>query len=228
MLQQENKYLYLGKIMLSEKNIQYLAMLEDIDRISSLVGTKTYVWGGMTLDIWEGRFLREHGDLDGFVENLEENLAALTQEYQACGYAVKYIHSFSMLEIHRGLVHASFNPLKLDGKIAQWQHIGREGTVYFPADWLDALPRAFYGTKAYTSGLRFEYAIKTKISMLHPTWQLREKDRAAIEQMQKMIQELGIKEEDIYPWIWSYNPYWYKQGYDEFFRPTIAYPLLPK
>jgi len=214
--------------MLSEKNQQYLSMLDDIYHVSNAFGIKTYIWGGLALDLWEGRFLREHGDLDGFVENLEEYLVLLMKEYQKRGYEAKFISDFSMLEINRGLVHASFNPLKLDGNIAQWQHIGKEGSVYFPADWLDTAPRTFYTAKAYTAGIRFEYAIKTKISMLHPTWQLREKDRAAIRCMEKKLQEQGVTEDDIYPWIWSYNPYWYKRGYDDFFRPTIAYPLQPK
>lgn len=214
--------------MLSEKNQQYLLMLEDIVNISLMLGIKTYIWGGMSIDIWEGQFLREHGDLDGFVENMDVHLDSLMNEYRKRGYDVQYICAFSMLEIRRGLVHASFNPLEINGNIAQWKHIGNEGSVYFPTEWLDTAPRLFYGVNVYTAGLRFEYAIKTKISMLHPKWQLREKDRVAIHYMQEKLQELNIDEKDIYAWIWSYNPYWYKQGYDEFFRPTIAYPIQPK
>ena len=214
--------------MLSEKNQQYLLMLEDIFNISLMLGIKTYIWGGMSVDIWEGQFLREHGDLDGFVENLDAHLDSLMDEYRKRGYDVQYIHAFSMLEIRRGLVHASFNPLKKNGEIAEWKHIGNEGSVYFPTKWLDAAPRLFYDVKVYTAGLLFEYAIKTKISMLHPKWQLREKDQIAIHYMREKLQERNIDEKDIYAWIWSYNPYWYKQGYDEFFRPTIAYPIQPK
>lgn len=214
--------------MVSEKNQQYLRMLEDIFQVSQAVGTKTFLWGGMALDVWEGQFLREHGDLDGFTENLVEHLDSLMEEYRRQGYDVQYMHEFSMLQISRGLVHASFNPLKIDGKTAQWKHIGEDGSVYFPAQWLDAVPRPFCGVSVYTAGIRFEYAIKTKISMLHPQWQLREKDRIAINRMKEMLQAQSIAEEDIYPWIWSYNPYWYKLGYDEFFRPTVAYPIQPK
>lgn len=203
-------------------------MLDDIINVSSALGLKTYIWGGLTIDIWEGKFLREHGDLDGFTENLEEHLESLMKEYSGRGYAVSYLSDFSMLEIEKGSVHASFNPLKIKGKTAEWKHIGNEGSVYFPADWLDQSPRSFYGVKAYTAGIRFEYAVKTKISMLHPVWQLRDKDRAAINYMEEKMASLNITPEDIYPWFWSYNPYWYNQGYDEFFRPTIAHPLQPK
>ena len=43
--------------------------------------------------------------------------------------------------------------------------------------------------------------------------------------MKEKLDERGISEEDIYKWFWSYNPFWYKRGYDEFFRPTVAYPI---
>ena len=64
--------------------------------------------------------------------------------------------------------------------------------------------------------------------MLHPMWQLRDKDKAAINYMEGKLEAEKIQKDDIYKWFWSYNPFWYKQGYDDFFRPTIAYPIQPK
>lgn len=209
----------------SEKNQQYLSLLEDIYDISAQIGTKTYIWGGMAIDIWEGHFLREHGDLDGFVENLIENLDVMIEEFIKREYEVTFNDEFLILEVKSGLVHASLNPLQINGKVAEWMHIGNEGSVYFPSEWLDQIPRSFYNIKVYTSGIRFEYAVKTKISMLNPEWNLREKDLLAIKYMKEKLDERGILEEDIYKWFWSYNPFWYKKGYDEFFRPTVAYPI---
>jgi len=71
--------------------------------------------------------------------------------------------------------------------------------------------------------------MKTKITMLNPEWNVpREKDLEAIEYLKKKILSENIKEEDIYKWFWSYNPFWYKNGYDEFFRPQVAWPIEPK
>lgn len=60
----------------------------------------------------------------------------------------------------------------MDDNIAEWKHIGNDGSVFFPADWLDKTPRDFYGIKVLTSGIRFEYAIKTKVKMLTPEWEV--------------------------------------------------------
>ncbi len=213
---------------MTERNRQYLLMMEDLFRAAGELKTKIFIWGGLSLDIRAGEFLREHGDLDAFAENLEEKREELAAVLHGMGYETEYIDEFSMLEIRRGLVHATLNPLKINGKIAEWKHIGNQGSVYFPAAWLDDSPRTFCGVQAYTAGIRFEYAVKTKVSMLHPTWQLREKDHMAIAQMKKELDEMRIAEEDIYPWIWSYNPYWFHRGYEEFFRPTFAWPIEPK
>ncbi|MDF2989022.1 MAG: hypothetical protein K0R50_4532 [Eubacterium sp.] len=213
---------------ISEKNHQYITMLADIFDISSSLGIKTFIWGGLSIDIWEGHFLREHSDLDGFVENLIECLESVTSEYVKRGYKVTFNSEFFMLEVEKDLVHASFNPLRINEKTAEWKHIGNDGSVFFPFEWLDGFPRLFYNTKVYTSGIRFEYAVKTKVSMLHPKWQLREKDQIAVKYMEEKLKAENILEENIYKWFWSYNPYWYKQGFDEFFRPTIAYPIQHK
>jgi len=213
---------------ISEKNRQYLILLDDIYNISSAFGIKTYIWGGFSIDIWENKLLREHGDLDGFIENLTENIDGLIKSYKNRGYEAAFNTEFSMLKVEKDLVHAGFNPLKFNGKTAEWKHIGDEGSVYFPADWLDETPRNFYDVKAYTAGIKFEYALKTKVSMLNPEWQLREKDKEAIDYMKEKLQKQNISDEDIYKWFWSYNPFWYKRGYDEFFRPTVAYPIQSK
>ena len=82
---------------ISEKNEQYLHLLMDIYDISTSLHVRTYIWGGMSIDIWENRFIREHGDLDGFTEKLIENLDALTVAYENRGYTASFEQAFSML-----------------------------------------------------------------------------------------------------------------------------------
>ncbi len=213
---------------LSEKNRAYLDLIADVYEVSAAHSSRTYIWGGLTIDIFENRFLRDHHDLDGFTLNLEDISDRLATAYAKRGYQTKFDREFLILKIEKGGVHAGFNPLEISGDVARWMHIGREGSVYFPAGWLDATPRLFYGSKVYTAGIRFEYAIRTKGGMLNPEWKPRDKDREATEYLERAIERENIRPQDIYEWIWSYNPFWYRRGYTEFFRPTVAWPLSPK
>ena len=188
----------------------------------------TYIWGGFTIDVFEGRFLREHKDLDGFTYHLLDVLDEMVTLYQLRGYTTRFFEDIHMLEISKNELHASFNRLDIDNETAMWRHIGDEGTVYFPISWLDDTPRNFYNQKVYTSGVRFEYAIKTNVRMINAEWQLRDKDYVSIEYLKKFIENEHIAEEDIFQRIWSYNPYWAKRGYEEFYRPTVEYPLLSR
>ena len=213
---------------ISEHNRCQLDLLRDIYEVSTACATKSYIWGGLTIDILEGRYLRKHGGIDAFTTNLLEVLDELAVLYEKRGYRTEFLDAFHMLEIRKGDHHASFNRLETDGEVAMWRHIGEQGTVYFPFRWLDDAPRAFYDASVYTSGVKFEFAIKTNVRLLSPEWQLREKDRDAVQYLERIIKKEGISTEDIYKCIWSYNPYWIKKGYEEYAMPMVAWPLLPR
>ena len=201
---------------MSLKNRMYLALIQDIYDVSTACGTRTYVWGGFVPDILSGRFRREHGDLDGFTQDMLAVLDRLTALYGERGYETVYLEDVHMLQIYKGDVHAVFNRLDIDNGIAMWRHIGEQGTVYFPAAWLDTVPRLFYGTRVYTSGIRFEYAIKTCPRLLSPEWS--PKDCETLEYFNREIQRLGMQPEDIHRQIWSRSPCWAERGYEEYSR----------
>lgn len=213
---------------ISKKNLNYLELLQDIYEISTLSGTKTYIWGGLTIDIFEEKFLREHGDLDGFIANMVSKLAELTKLYQQKGYQTEYVNDIGMFKVKKGDVHASFNSVEFKDDCAIWKHIGDDGAVYFPTNWLDQVPRKFYSALVYTSGIKFEYVIKNNVGMLNPECRLREKDCAALEYLENAIEKHNLSKEDFLKEVWSFNPYWIKRGYKEFMRPTVAWKLEPK
>ncbi len=76
--------------MVSARNRGYLMFLRDIGEVAAACGTRTYIWGGFTIDILEGRFVREHHDLDGFTLNLLDVLPEMTALYAARGYATEF------------------------------------------------------------------------------------------------------------------------------------------
>ena len=211
----------------SVNNQHYLAFLRDIYEVSNACSTTTYIWGGFTIDILEGRFLREHSDLDGFTLNLLDVLQDITELYEERGYSAKFRTDINMLEIFRNGLHASFNSLEIDGPIAMWRHIGDEGTVYFPVDWLDDKPRDFHGEKVFLAGIQLDYSLKTNIRMTHAEWNLREEDYAAIEYLEGVMEKEGMDPECFLRKVWSFNPHWVRRGYPEYAMPTVARPLHP-
>jgi hypothetical protein len=66
------------------------------------------------------------------------------------------------------------------------------------------------------SGPEFEYAIKAKVSLLSPEWQLRETDKKALEYYRDIINKRNITPESILNQVWSDNPYWREKGYKEY------------
>lgn len=208
-------------------NQGYLEMLGDIFHVSEELGIRSYVWGGFAVDILQGRFTREHGDLDCFTENLAENWEELWQQYESLGYDACYMKEFWLLRIEKDGLHASFNSMKNIDGIAHWYHAGPHGTVFFPYDWLDERPRTFCGTPVRTIGERLTYVLKTNAHLLNPEWELREKDLTDIATLERLLMEGGYsvdKEEsigEIKKRVWSHTPFWYARGYEEYYFPIV-------
>jgi len=199
-----------------------LQFLQDIYEVSSALSTRTTIWGGMVVDILCGKFLRDHHDIDGFVLNLLSVRTEMADMFSERGYTTSYQDEYDLLRIDKGDLHAAFNRLEIEGDLAMWRHVGDQGTVYFPAGWLDPTPRRFYGVRAHISGVRFEYAIKTNVHLLNPEWRLRDKDRAAIAILQAELHRRGFDERNVLAQIWSHTPYWVERGYPEYADPIRA------
>jgi len=212
----------------SRGNRRQLEFLRDIYEVSAACSTKSYIWGGLTIDIMEGRFLREHGGMDVFTLNLLELKDDLSELYVDRGYQTEFLPEWHMLQIRRDGHSGSFNCLEIDHGVAMWRHIGEHGTVYFPASWLEDVPRRFYDVMVHISGVEFEYSIKSNVRLLSPEWQLRPKDREAREYLEGVLQERRVEEEDVLKHIWSHNPFWVRKGYQEYAMPVVAWPLLPR
>ena len=72
-----------------------------------------------------------------------DKLDLLIEEYCKLGYTTEYNQYVKMLIIRKDGLHAAFNQLDVDRKVAMWRHIGDHGTVFFPAEWLDSEPQQF-------------------------------------------------------------------------------------
>ena len=199
-----------------------LQLLQDISEISTALATRTYIWGGMVPDILCDEFLRAHHDIDGFTLNLLSVRTEMAALFSKKGYVTTYSNEYGMLKIRKGELHAGLNELVIDDHTAMWRHVGDQGTIYFPEGWLDSTPCCFRGVDTYVSGAEFEYAIKTNVHLLNPEWQLREKDRAAIEFLSAELDRAGIDKAEVLSSVWSYTPYWAERGYPEYEGCVLA------
>jgi hypothetical protein len=202
--------------ILSERQKHQLKFLDDIYEISCVCSTKTYIWGGLVMDALEGRFLREHKDIDCFTLNLLDVKDDMDAMFKERGYATEFSTDIDMFQIHKDGYGAAFNRLEFNDETAMWRHIGNEGTLYFPRIWLEDTPRNFYDTYVYISGIEFEYCIKARVKLLSPIWQLREKDTEASEYYAKLLIEKKVSLESVLRLVWSDNLYWRKRGYTEY------------
>ena len=199
-----------------------LQLLQDIYEVSTALAMRTYIWGGMVVDILCGEFLRVHHDIDGFTLNLSSVKTEMAALFSRKGYVTTYSDEYGMLKIRRGELHAALNQLEIDDDTAVWRHVGDQGTVAFPVDWLEATPHRFCGVNTYISGAKFEYAVKTNVHLLNPEWQLRDKDRDAIRFLSAELDRMGVDRVQVLSRIWSYTPYWVGRGYPEYERRITA------
>jgi hypothetical protein len=196
--------------VLSPGQIYQLQILQDIYDISTACSTKTYVWGGFVMDIMEGRFLREHHDIDCFTLNLLDVKEKVDNLFVSKGYHTQYIHDIDMYQIKINGCGTAFNRLEVEKETAMWRHIGNEGTLFFPVRWLKDTPVLFYGVPIFISGPEFEYAIKARVELLSPEWQLRGIDESSREYYLKALEQRGISPEEVLEQVRSDNPYWIK------------------
>jgi hypothetical protein len=204
---------------MTERNSALLSMLRDIQEVSATCKTRTYIWAGLVQDVLSGKFLREHGDVDGFVLDLWTVWDEISAQYKARGYSVSTIAEIDSLRIEANGVHAVFNCLQIDGATAVWHHAGRSGALYFPKEWLSEGSCPFHDTRVFVSGVEFEFLIKTHPDLLNPNWKGRESDRMALDWLSGQIDQQRWIQDKAGRRIWSHTPYWAKRGYKRYEEP---------
>jgi len=204
----------------NDKNREFLKIMKDIYDVSNAFGIKTYIWGGFAVDILNGGFTREHGDLDCTTENLVENLGDLKDKYTSLGYSVNYLEDFWMLQItNEDGLNATFNTVRNVDGIAHWHLIGPHGTVFFPYEWLDKTVRSFNDLSVYTVGAHLSYVIKANVKLISPEWKIRDKDKADMVILERILSSNGINKKVVEEKVWSHHPYWFTKGYLDYFFP---------
>lgn len=176
----------------SEKEKIYLETLRLLNEFSEQIGTRTYVFGGLTLDIWVGGLLRSHHDIDCLTENLHSLEDEFDQLFSHAGYETKHLTNDDF-KAEKGDVKVQFGHLDIkDGRV-EWTHNGDKGSIFFPEDWLDRDAHDFYGSKAYTVKPELEYVLKIHPELMNPEWIPRNKDLAARQKLTEILQSRSIE-----------------------------------
>ena len=161
-----------------------------IEEISTEVGTTSFIWGGFTIDIYRGQYLRQHHDIDYLTVNLSTLKPQINRLLNQEGWLVKHIVNGDIsatkdgIKIHLGNIYLE--------KQARWTHNGQEGILCFPSEWLGKNRVNFCGVPIHVVEPEFEYVIKENPKLLNEKWCPREKDLIARRELTKVLTDKKV------------------------------------
>lgn len=178
--------------MVSQQTRFHLAAMRLVETVSGLLGTTSYVWGGFTADIYAGRLLREHQDVDYLTVDLVRLKPQLEALCEHQGWATKELANRDLSLRRDGARVQLGNVEVVDSATARWTHNGEQGHVDFPRQWLNPQPVRFCGTLVHVVQPEFSYVMVAHAQMLNPEWTEREKDAFTRTQLQALLEARGV------------------------------------
>ena len=172
------------------KKQDILGAMAFIENASTQLGTTSHVWGGFTLDIYEGRFLREHSDIDYLTVDLLQLRPQLLEYFEQADWQVKTVINGDVVATRDG-IELHLGDVYLRNR-AVWTHNGKNGILTFPLSWLRKKAVAFCGIQVHVVEPEFEYVVKHFPALLNPSWQPREKDISARKRLAAILLEKNI------------------------------------
>lgn len=177
-------------MLLSEREQKHLHTMRLVERVSGSLKTTSWTWGGYATDIYRGRILREHDDLDYLTLNLHEWKSEIAEVFSRLGWQAKDLANGDLklkkdnIKVHLGNVEFT--------RVARWTHNGNKGVLLFPISWLSAQVSEFYGIEVHVVAPELQYVLKERPELLNPDWQIREKDILEREYLREILLEQGI------------------------------------
>jgi len=175
---------------LTEADQRHLDTIALVESVSRSLDTISWIWGGYTPDIYLGRILREHADIDYLTLNLHRLKSKIAATFSERGWQAKDLENGD-LSLKKDNVKVHLGNIEI-GDAARWTHIGEQGALLFPASWLSEEAVEFYGTEVHVVAPELQYVLKEYPELLNPAWIIREKDILEKEHLRRILLEKGI------------------------------------
>ncbi len=172
-----------------------LSAMKRMEEISSSLETTSWVWGGLTMDIYQGRLLRPHHDLDYITLNLSSLFDLFSRSLRNIGWQVQKLSTGDLQADHQGFT-IRLGQLVLSTE-ACWSHNGDRGSLFFPRDWLGMQAKPFYGFDVHVVAPELQYLLLDHPELLNPEWVARRKDITARSYFLKLLREDGVRFGDL-------------------------------
>jgi hypothetical protein len=174
----------------SERTEKHLEAMRLVENVSGSLKTVSWIWGGYTTDIYMGRILREHDDVDYLTLNLKRWKSRFAEAFLGHGWRAEDAENGDLklkqdgIKIHLGHVEL--------GETARWTHNGEKGSLLFPVSWLRPEVIPFCGMELHVIAAEFQYVLKECPELLNPDWDGREKDILEKEYLRDILLKKGI------------------------------------
>lgn len=175
---------------LSEWDQKHLDAMALVEGVSRSLKTVSWVWGGYTTDIYVGRILRAHDDLDYLTLNLHRLKSQFAETFSHHGWQTKDLENGD-LSLKKGNVRVHLGNVEA-GDVARWTHNGEKGALLFPVSWLSLDTIEFYGRELHVVAPELQYVLKEHPELLNPDWHNRAKDILAKEYLLEILLKRGI------------------------------------
>jgi hypothetical protein len=186
-----------NRVLSPERNRDYLDAMRLVESLSGWLDTTSWIWGGFATDIYAGRILRDHDDLDYLTLNLCQHRERLAQAFSSHGWQTSIVANGD-LKLRKGAVKIELGNVEIE-TVATWTHNGEKGSLCFPAAWLDLQVIEFCGIEVHVVASELQYVLKEHPELLNPGWRLREKDLLDRKYLEEILVKKGI---DVY-WLYK-------------------------
>jgi hypothetical protein len=177
------------------KTDELIAAMQQVEAFSISLNSTAWIWGGLTMDIYQGKILREHHDLDYLTLHLHELFKPLAEKFQNAGWFAQRL-SNGDLKLEKGGVKIHLGHLSI-GQSVRWTHNGSLGSLYFPVEWVVQAARTFCNIEIHVIAPQLQYALLDHPELLNPDWEPREKDRTAKAYFKTWLTSNGIAVEHL-------------------------------